>query len=548
MGAGQNVKHLRQILLWPVYLLPLDANTKIKDRWSYMTAPDPDNPWREIDDEFGDPAEFQQRHYNEFVSFLPPVQRFLYGQGIGHAVKQGYGESPIRVLRRSDVAQVRITLERDGAPVVLQIAHADLYFFYDIDVVILALEVFANDLPMATVQDVLYRFGRAYPAYWEDSGRGGNCPWKVDWIGRDGAVLSSSDYEYREKFLSFVCKHRAPATAAHWEFLLAPLVLYHSDRSGDLRYRQLEYYRMPQMVCVALDEPASLSRADHMRLGLGIGPGAADEMPIPDEDATGFEARHCHDSYYDAGPMRGRMNARFMASGHTLTLIGHAGNGFMSGSSGGLLEQFRHQYFLMFLIAHFQKAALRMFSDRLVATVSRLEVDDPQAQSNFRTAIRRSHENFLRFNHRYWFHEISNQAHLRELFARTRSYLSLDDLFAEVREELQDMGNYLDVEAMRRQNETVVRLTVVTTFGLIGTVTTGILGMNLIDWTDKSPAMKIVIFTAFLVPIVLLTFYTIVKSTRLSAFLDELSDEEASFWDRFKALGRVWWRRGKPRS
>ena len=72
---------------------------------SIWRRPSPDNPWREVDDEFGDPAEFQSRHYNEFVTFLPPVQRFLYGQGIGRSVSKVYGESPIRVMRRTDVAR-----------------------------------------------------------------------------------------------------------------------------------------------------------------------------------------------------------------------------------------------------------------------------------------------------------------------------------------------------------------------------------------------------------------------------------------------------------
>ena len=32
-------------------------------------------------DEFtGDPGEFKERHYGEFVTFLPYVQRFLYGE------------------------------------------------------------------------------------------------------------------------------------------------------------------------------------------------------------------------------------------------------------------------------------------------------------------------------------------------------------------------------------------------------------------------------------------------------------------------------------
>jgi hypothetical protein len=43
-----------------------------------------DNPWRELADEFcGDPEQFHERHYSEFVTFLPYVQRFLYGEGGG---------------------------------------------------------------------------------------------------------------------------------------------------------------------------------------------------------------------------------------------------------------------------------------------------------------------------------------------------------------------------------------------------------------------------------------------------------------------------------
>jgi Mg2+ and Co2+ transporter CorA len=40
------------------------------------------------------------------------------------------------------------------------------------------------------------------------------------------------------------------------------------------------------------------------------------------------------------------------------------------------------------------------------------------------------------------------------------------------------------MDTLRRQANTVVRLTVVTTFGLIGTVVTGFLGMNLLALAD----------------------------------------------------------------
>jgi len=81
-----------------------------------------------------------------------------------------------------------------------------------------------------------------------------------------------------------------------------------------------------------------------------------------------------------------------------------------------VLAQFRHQHFLLFLIAHFQKAALLMFSDRLVEALKGLDVRRPSSVKRFKRAIRRSFEGFLRFTHRYWFHEVSDQAQVRALF------------------------------------------------------------------------------------------------------------------------------------
>ena len=94
------------------------------------------------------------------------------------------------------------------------------------------------------------------------------------------------------------------------------------------------------------------------------------------------------------------------------------------------------QHFLLFLVAHFHKAALHMFSDRLIAAVSRLDIGDTEANRVFRRDIRSALENFLRFEHRYWFHEISNQAQARELFQLARQHLDLDVLYREIREEL----------------------------------------------------------------------------------------------------------------
>ncbi len=78
------VRKFRQILLWPLQLMPLRGGVQIHRHWEYLAQAGNDNPWREVADEFtGDPFQFKERHYAEFVTFLPHVQRFLYGEGVG---------------------------------------------------------------------------------------------------------------------------------------------------------------------------------------------------------------------------------------------------------------------------------------------------------------------------------------------------------------------------------------------------------------------------------------------------------------------------------
>ncbi len=79
-----------------------------------------------------------------------------------------------------------------------------------------------------------------------------------------------------------------------------------------------------------------------------------------------------------------------------------------------------------------------------------------------------------------------------------------------------------------------------TTFGLLGTVVTGFLGMNLIAAADNPFSMKVLYFAIVFVPTLMLTLYTIIKSKRLSEFLDTLSNERLPGRDKLNALRRVW--------
>ena len=80
----------------------------------------------------------------------------------------------------------------------------------------------------------------------------------------------------------------------------------------------------------------------------------------------------------------------------------------------------------------------------------------------------------------------------------------------------------------------------VTTFGLIGTVVTGFLGMNLLALAEAPFWERVGYFVLALVPVTALTFYTIVKSKRLSDFLEALSDDRLQPSSKFRSLLDVW--------
>src|SRR5262245_40970463 len=199
------VQHMRQILLWPLRLIH-PPGVAGKRPWQLLEALGDASPWREALDEYtGDVSRFHERHYHEFVTFLPYVQQFLYGEGrTRRSVCDPGAESPMRVFRRHDVAAVRVQARADTEPLKLDIVHIDLYFFYDVDVVLLNVEVKANDLTLAQAQELLYRFGRGYPAGWDAQGHALHTMAQAEWLGRDGSVLARSDSQDRDTILAFV--------------------------------------------------------------------------------------------------------------------------------------------------------------------------------------------------------------------------------------------------------------------------------------------------------------------------------------------------------
>jgi hypothetical protein len=297
---------------------------------------------------------------------------------------------------------------------------------------------------------------------------------------------------------------------------------------------------MPIMAYISVDKVLELTPNDYIRLGLALPAGDPAITPYASGFLKDYDSKYCYDRFHEPTRTDDWVNTRVMCCGHAFVVVGDARQPFFCDAERGVLAQFRHQYFLLGLLAHFQRAALLMMSDRIVRILSRLDIERPQSLRQFETEIRQTLEIFMRFSYRYWFTEVTDQAMPHDLFRKWSDHLATAQLYAHVREELHDMSQYLDSDMLRRTSKTIVRLTVVAILSLIGTATTGFLGMNLIDETQASIAFRVSLFSLIASLAIALTVYTIVKSDRLADFLDSLADESASSRDKLRSFLSVW--------
>ena len=131
----------------------------------------------------------------------------------------------------------------------------------------------------------------------------------------------------------------------------------------------------------------------------------------------------------------------------------------------------------------------------------------------------------MSFTQRYWISDVSHQDQARDLFRMLRRQLDTEVAYRDLRSEIFDSVQYLDSDILRRQTGSMHRLTAVTILGLIGTVATGFLGMNLIAAAEQPLDFKLTFFGAVLAATVVITLAVVTLSRPLTAFFDRISGE-----------------------
>lgn len=581
------IKQFRQILFWPLEIENLsarvdqpEAGLRMAEFEAQLTK---DGKWNRLDDLLSrtdksvnaesqyliypplPPESDHEADYGELMYFNPYVRRFLYGSSVsdptGHVTgKDGKSSLPsFRLYSRQDIKKASVSLMVDSFHCSINLIINRIHFYlFDHGVVLLVVEAsVTSPLPLAQVEELLDRFRHIYPPYWETKNReAGHCLQRVRWNNYVNA--KGTHFDCTRHFRDFARTHNNPMPFEHWQYLLQPLIPWPDETKPEsFIYRLIDGERMSFMAYLAVDDPRLLTRADFVRLCFADGGGKSTQLPYAEDYLKDFENSYCYDRYWDpkmgyadyafhANPVNNWMTTRILCCGHGFVMVGKDDPNYFTDGKNGALAHFRHHYFQMGLIAHYNKAATMLLADALSEATARL---NPENTVDYQSEIKIISQRLLTFCHCNYFTEVSSQDLARELFSLWMRHLDTQTLLDRVKQQAREANEYITQQEQRHQTTTTIRLTVLAAFGLAA----GLIGSYLtVDWSRikgleaNIPAhleeVPIVGYVVVLVVFGLL--FVVAKSAWLAQLLDGLADPrfkssrwlKQKLWQWFRAI------------
>lgn len=542
-AAAIEVAGLRQIWIWPLacHTRPGQSAAEVAARTAEALAASPH--WQETVDLLdhipapdGADDEALLRHradrYAEYVYFHDFVQAMLFRGKAG-------ADAPIRLFRRKGIDGFDIDLGYSkGVRFSGSVPRLALYVFGSgASVLVAELDFGAapqvtdgderRPLSLADAETFIDHARRSYAPWYEPANSDGGrvlkakrVPTRFAWTGPSAPAPTEADagdtFRADEACIAAANGGRTAPLLAHWRAVLEPVVVagYETVADKDPVWRQVVDERIPLMSFVSLSGAAKkagverapvhaghrsedgaatlaaqadlqvVTRGDWIRLCFADEAGT-DPTPYSPGFLKDFEADACYDRYWPSDATDS--STRFLFSGYHMAIVG-AGWFF----DNIMVAHFRRHYFQIGLVVNVELASMLALSSRISAAVEGRHRDD--SSNRFRAAMVEIQRDFSELTHRYLFRGLSNQLQPTELLARWRKVLRLDDIYEDVKSEIQSSLQFLDaqeqVEQARRQLDLATsanglaasanRLAVLATYGLVAGLSIGLMSMALL--------------------------------------------------------------------
>jgi hypothetical protein len=459
--------------------------------------------------------------YSEFVYFHDFVQRMLFGK------TGGKGAGPLRIFQRTDISTLEVKFFDSCRT--FDVERVNLYVLaYGVAVV--AVQLSAKPSPALTLKSVLRindTLRRSHVPYFESKDKWiqpCGLPLEVKWKLRDGkeAFFDTSEEgiapkepvelesnvgekshvqpPYAELFNDPCIQDRRVLPVRHWRWLLngaddAPERLPLKETRKGYRWRHFSDDRFPIMSTVILEDRDTyynVSEGNWMRLAFVDPPGGD---PYPYASAflrDGFE-RHCYDRYHHEQEAKADEPTRYLMCDYAMTAVTYKKglcpdpndltkmemkeNGFVP----TLQMHMQRHYYQIFLLQVIDKAVMLGLSSRITKAVERF--GDREHEAELSASLQDIERDFLQYVHRFRFTGVSGQLQPTELHSRLRAVMGLDEIFEDIRTELETAVAFLAAREAEHSTEAAERLNIVASLGVVLALVMGFFSMNIV--TDK---------------------------------------------------------------
>ncbi len=192
-------------------------------------------------------------------------------------------------------------------------------------------------------------------------------------------------------------------------------------------------------------------------------------------------------------------------------------------------RHFSGMYFDQTLLLLYLKTTLFRFSLELHQMTSKAMKAGEGSKDKWLKDFQKLRWQFTLFANLYQFPLLSNQQQGLEMYTLQRKFMDIDDLFVEIKDEIQSSYEYLMVQQDREQTEQGARLNVVATMGVVGALAFGFLGMNVVGdeinawcsldtWNWMTVLSTLTVFIAFTLLILFYSNSIAIRFTKISRY------------------------------
>lgn len=176
----------------------------------------------------------------------------------------------------------------------------------------------------------------------------------------------------------------------------------------------------------------------------------------------------CPDEIYRKALIEASTYRRWGSGQDGLTIFGVTRYSLMclvnSGAPPFLAAHMKGIYRNMAEILLAQRASIITFSSQ-VAAISR-EIDQNADSDITADKVRKLHKNLIGFVNRLWFEEVTPQEQGIELYAMAMRNMNLKNHIAELKEEMNTLYGYVEMQYERKQNKSIARLSYLASIGI----------------------------------------------------------------------------------